>query len=291
MSTTSESSLQPRLLVNAHCGCGENPLYQAGRLLWTDIPNGRLFALSLASGWWSRIYEGPEVGGFTLQSDGSLLLFRDRNIARLGPGGHVQVLVDCSHLGTGRFNDVIAGPEGRVYAGTMGRDGQPDGGLFRIEHDGRVEQLWDGTHCSNGMAFTGDLRGFFWTDTSARTIFAFDFERESGRMSNRRVFWRSDGQGAPDGLTIDLEGNLWVAFYDQGCLRVLDSGGRIQREIPLPTRHITSCVFGGPELSTLFITSAGGQAEDGEEKLAGALFELQTQSTGRAEFSSRVRID
>ncbi len=294
MSTTSASSPSPfeaRVLANAHCGCGENPFYASGRVLWTDIPNGRLFALDLKSGKWGRIYEGPQVGGFTLQSDGSLLLFRDRNIARLDSKGDVQVLVERQDLHTGRFNDVIAGPEGRVYAGTMGRDGQPNGGLFRVERDGRIEQLWDGTHCSNGMAFSGDLRGFFWTDSSAQTIFAFDFDRDKGEMTNRRAFWESNGRGVPDGLTIDLEGNLWVAFYDRACLRVLDSQGQIQREIPLPTRNITSCVFGGLEMSTLFITSAEGKDEDGKENLAGAVFAMETQAVGRAEFTSRVMID
>lgn len=289
MSNISHSpSGQPRVLANAHCGCGENPIFDAGRVLWEDIPRGRIFALDLASGDWGRIYEGPEVGGFTLQSDGSLLLFHDRNIARLGPDSSAQVLVDCSQLDTGRFNDVIAAPDGGVFAGTMGRDGKLNGGLFRVERDGQIEQLWDGTGCSNGMAFTADQRSFFWTDTSARIIWALDYDGASGKLSNKRVFWDAGERGAPDGLTIDRDENLWVAFYDRGCVRVISPSAQVLREIALPARNITSCAFGGPEMSTLFITTAGGRDEDGEDKLEGALFALDTETSGRAEFRSSV---
>jgi D-xylonolactonase len=288
------TSLPVRTLAKAHCGCGENPFYdgERGRVLWTDIPRGRLFALDLATGDWRRFYDGPTVGGFTLQSDGSLLLFRDRDIARLteNPDGssQVEVLVDCSHLDTGRFNDVFADPEGRVFAGTMGRDNRMNGGLFRVERDGSVHQLWDGTGCSNGMAFTGDLRGFYWTDSSAKTIFFFDYDRETGELSNRRVFWESNGRNTPDGLTIDLDGDLWVAFYDAGCLRRITPDGEIQQEIPLPAANVTSCIFGGRDMSTLFVTSAGGKDEDEDDNPAGALFAVETPATGRAEFASRI---
>ena len=290
-STSAQPSAQPRVLANAHCGCGENPIYDNGRLLWEDIPRGRIFALDLESGDWGRIYEGAEVGGFTLQSDDSLLLFRDRNIARLQPDGSAQVLVDCSHLSTGRFNDVIAAPDGGVFAGTMGRDGEMNGGLFRVERDGSIQQLWSGTSCSNGMAFTKDQRTFFWADTSARQIWALDYDRENGALFNKRLFWESNGQGAPDGLTIDRDENLWVAFYDRGCVRVISPQAQVLREIAVGAKNITSCAFGGPAMSTLFITSASGQDEDDEEKLDGALFVLETETSGREEFRSEVLLD
>ena len=284
----------PRTLANAHCGCGENPFYDAerSRLLWGDIPNGRVYALDLKTGQWGRIHEGDQqVGGFTLQADGSLLLFRERNIARLRDDGSAEVLVDCSHLDTGRFNDVIADPQGRVFAGTMGSGGQKNGGLFRVERDGSMEQLWDGTECANGMAFTGDGRGLFWTDTGGRVIYICDYDRDTGALTNRRPFWESNGRGVPDGLTIDCDGNLWVAFYDQGCLKCISANGEVGREVKIPTANVTSCVFGGRDMSTLFITSARGQDEDGEENLAGALFEMETPASGRAEFASRILLD
>jgi sugar lactone lactonase YvrE len=166
-----------------------------------------------------------------------------------------------------------------------------NGGLFCIERDGTIEQLWDGTDCANGMAFTGDLRGFYWTDTSARIIWALDYDRDTGELSNKRPFWVSDGRGVPDGLTIDCDGDLWVAFYDAGCVRVIGSDAEIKQEIKLPAPNITSCVFGGPDMSTLFVTSAQGNDDDSADNLRGALFALQTATSGRAEFISRILID
>src|SRR4051812_30950447 len=109
-------------LLEAHCELGENPLWDAesGSLYWTDIDAGKLHRLHLTTGAHEVIYEGPRVGGFTFQENGELLLFRVDDIALRHADGAVEVLCPFRDDGAHRFNDVIADPEGRVYAGTIG---------------------------------------------------------------------------------------------------------------------------------------------------------------------------
>ncbi len=273
--------------ADTHCGCGENPLYDAqrNRVLWTDIPNGRLFELDLSSGQWRQFYDDETVGGFTLQSDGALLLFREHNIARLDLDGTLQVLAEGVAPAGGRFNDVIATPNGEVFAGTMGRGGD-NGGLYRVRKNGGIEQLWSGTECANGQGFSPDLSQFYWADTSHGTIFRFSYDAETGAVGERETFFRAEpGTGAPDGLTVDSAGDLWVAFWGGGAVRRINPEGVIVETVEIPTRNATSCAFGTTDLNQLFITSAGGP--DGGDD-AGNLFQLSLPVRGRLSFVSQI---
>ena len=178
------------MIADPHCGCGENPLYDAvnHRLLWTDIARGHLFELDLASNQWRQFYDDAPVGGFTLQSDGALLLFREHNFARLDAQGDLQVLAAGIAPAGGRFNDVIATPRGEVFAGTMGRNGA-NGGLYRVRKNGEVSQLWSGTECANGQGFSPDLSQFYWADTSGHTIFRYAYDTQSGELGARETFF------------------------------------------------------------------------------------------------------
>src|SRR5215210_1984182 len=158
------------LVANAHCKTGENPLWDNERncVYWTDIPNGRLFRYDLAARTHVAIYHGPPVGGFTQQADGSLLLFRVNDIAVLPWGAEeAHTLIQFSEPGMERFNDVIADSEGRVFAGTIGKDAE-SGGLYRVDCNGRVTKLLGGTGCANGSGFSPDLRSFYWTCSTRR---------------------------------------------------------------------------------------------------------------------------
>lgn len=277
-------------LANAHCACGENPFWipETGQVLWEDIPNGRLFRLDVQSGQWEKFYDDELVGGFTRQSDGSLLLFRDHNIALLHEDGHIETVLDEIDPQTGRFNDVIADPEGRVFAGTMGNNGL-NGGLYRLDRDGAITKLWDGTGCSNGMGFTPDLTGFYWTDSTAKTIYRFDYDRDSGALSNRREFWKASPEhGTTDGMTVDTDGNLWVALWGGWCLRQISTEGEVLQEIKLPVEKVSSCIFGGAQMNELYVTTAGG--EDDAQTDDGTLYRVRVEATGQPEFASRIFI-
>ena len=160
-----------------------------------------------------------------------------------------------SDTGMERFNDVIADPEGRVFAGTIGK--HPECGLYRVDLDGSITKLFDGTGCSNGMGFSPDLKTFYWTNTTTRQIFQFDYERESGVIANRRIFYEtSPDEGLPDGLTVDSDGCVWSARWAGAAILRHDADGKVLDRFTFPATNITSACFAGENLRELFVTSA-----------------------------------
>jgi D-xylonolactonase len=277
-------------LLEAHCQLGENPLWhrESGMLYWTDIDAGRLHRLHLATGQPEVIYEGAPVGGFTFQANGDLLLFRVEDIALLRPDGSVEVLRTFEDDGAQRFNDVITDPEGRVYAGTIGKTDE-SGGLFRVERDLQITCLFRGTGVSNGMGFSPDLRTFYWTDSTHGQINAFDYERSTGELSNRRVLYQAtEEEGIPDGLTVDEAGHLWSARWDGFAVIEHAPDGTVLSRHASHVAKVSSLCFGGEMLDRVLITTAGGEA--GAQTEDGNLFQFPAPRPGREEFRSRVGI-
>lgn len=281
---------------NYHCACGENPLWdhRRGLLYWEDIPNGRLFVFDPATGEDCMIHEASEqIGGFTFQPNGELLLFRETDIALRHDDGRIDSILPFDQPDIPRFNDVIADPRGRVFAGTMGHQtthGVATGGLFRVDPDRTVTALWLGTTCSNGMAFSPDGQTFYWTDSPARTIWAFDYDRASGELAHRRVHVDStDLAGVPDGMTIDTEGNLWSARWDGYRIDIYNPAGKPIDRIDMPVAKVSSCCWGGADLDELYVTTAGGSAAS--DTADGALYRITgTGARGAAEFRSRIEV-
>ncbi|PQV63034.1 D-xylonolactonase [Abditibacterium utsteinense] len=285
-------NLQPEVLANLHCLCGENPLYDEARgtLYWCDIPPGKVFALDVQSGAHRLIYQGAECGAFSLQSDGNLLIFPGHDALILNPQNGETTLVKTGIVSdTGRFNDCIVDAKGRIFAGTVDWERNNRGGLFRLDSHLQADPICAGTACSNGMAFTPDERGLYWADSSARVVYLFDYDALSGALSNRRAWLETPGF-TPDGLTIDSDGNLWIAFFGGSCLRHYDAQAKLLTQVDFPTANITSCIFGGPNLDELYVTSGGGQGETKSDSLAGALFRIRPAVGGQAEFRSQINL-
>jgi sugar lactone lactonase YvrE len=286
--------LLPQVVVNYHCTVGENPLWDEleGRLYWEDIETNRLFRLDHATGEHECFHRGSSmIGGFSFQADGSLLLFEVDQISVLEKSGKQRVIARDIDSDMRRFNDVIADPEGRVYAGTTGRTDH-SGGLYRIDLDGSVTSLWKGTGCANGMSFTPDLRSLYWTCSTTGIIHIADYDRETGALSNRRPFYVATAEeGTPDGMTIDRAGEVWTARWGGSCLMQLASNARVVQKVQFPVSRVSSATFGGPDLTTLYVTTAGGQPERPEQQgLDGALFRVSVPVPGRVEFRSRIRL-
>lgn len=277
-------------LFNAHCELGENPLWHAEKkcLYWTDITAGKIHRFQFVSGWHEVIYSGPMVGGFTLQANGELLLFRENDIAMLHTGNIVDVAFRFDDDGATRFNDVIADPEGRVFAGTIGRT-SASGGLYRMDRDGKLTLLFRGTGVSNGMGFSPDLQTFYWTCSTRRCIFAFDYDRGTGGLSGERVFYQAtEEEGIPDGMTVDVNGHVWSARWDGFAIMHHEPNGRVMEKFSLPVAKVSSLCFGGADLDEFFITTAGGgQGGQGED---GTIYRWKPGVKGRPEFRSRVRL-
>ena len=281
----------PALIADYACETGENPLWHPleRRLYWTDIPTGRLFRCDPETGHHEQCYQGRSVGGFTIQADGALLLFMDRGTVALWRDGTLtEIIPEIPDERESRFNDVIADPRGRVFCGTMSA-GDRKGRLYRLDPDGSLHLLLEGIGCSNGMAFTHDRRGFYYTDSFAREIYLFDYNETDGSIANQRVFARfTEADGMPDGITLDAEGRLWCALWDGGCIVRLSADGRIEKKISIPAPKTSSLTFGGDYCIDVYITTAGGNEKTKDGPLAGALFCLKAAAQGVPEFFSSI---
>lgn len=283
-----QSELIPELLVNEHCGCGENPLWDDARgvLYWCDIPAGKVFEWSAISGEHRLIFQGPEMGAFTLQSDGSLLLLFTGSAAHLDPEtGEFIVMKEDIVRDTGRFNDCIATPLGDIYAGTVDWEQQTRGALFRLDLQGNATSICSGTGCSNGLGWTPDGSGLYWADSTAKIVYLFDYDSQSGAISNRRE-WLKTPTLTPDGLTTDRDGGVWVCFFGSGIMRHYTPDAQMMQQVEFPAANVTSCIFGGADLDEIFVTTGGGKAES--TTLDGALFRLKPGIKGMREHRSRI---
>ncbi len=281
-------------IANYACHCGEGPLWHPleKRIYWTDIETGRLFRYDPATQRHEQFYSGPRVGGFTFQPDGSLLLFGDQgNISLWKDGRVVRTIVDSlSEERGGRFNDVIADPEGRVFCGTLTDTAPHTGRLYLLERDGSIKKIRDEVKVCNGMGFSPDLKTFYFTDTLRFTIFKFDYDRQTGKLSNESVLVRSpDDEGWPDGMTVDIDGNIWSTRWDGWMMVMFDAKGKELRRVKFPTGKISSCTFGGEDYSDMYVTTAGGNDPVNNGEAAGTLYRLKPGVKGRAEFFSRVQ--
>ncbi|MDQ3622015.1 MAG: SMP-30/gluconolactonase/LRE family protein [Verrucomicrobiota bacterium] len=275
-------------LINEHCELGENPLWNGddGCLYWTDITGGKVHRFHLATRSHAVVYRGEPVGGFTFQANGDLLLFRVQDLALLHSDGRVDVLREFSDEGMQRFNDVIADPEGRVFAGTIGKTAM-SGGLFRVELDGAITLLFRGTGCSNGMGFSPDLEKFYWTCSTRRQIYEFDYRRATGGISGERLLYQATPtEGIPDGMTVDRHGHLWSARWDGFAVVHHAADGRVLEKFPFPVAKVSSLCFGGSALDTFFVTTAGGVLGSPSED--GTVYQWAAGVQGAPEFKSRI---
>ena len=268
---------------------GEGPAWDLARgsLLWTDIAGRRIHRLDPASGeTWERELEQMAgavlpraVGGLALcLQDGVYLVDSDESEPRLLAG----VEYDDA---TTRLNDVKTDRAGRLWGGTMALDARPDAGAFyRITGDGEVTTIASRATISNGIEWSLDGSLMYYIDTATRRMDVFEFQLQAGSAGDRRPFIRFDeSYGSPDGMTIDAEGFLWVAFYDGWAVRRFTPAGRLDRTVELPVARTTSCCFGGPALDQLFVTSARDgldEAQLAEQPQAGSLFVIEPGVAG-----------
>ena len=280
------------LIADYECITGENPIWHPleNRVYWLDIPTGRLFRYDPQSGKHENFFTHTEdVGGFTIQQDGSLLLFMARGAIGILQGNQISYIIDeIPEEKSSRFNDVMADPAGRVFCGTKPQEGKL-GTLYRLDTDSSIHPLLDGIGCSNGMGLTGDLKQMYYTDSTKREIYLFDYERETGEISNQQVYIKTpDDEGVPDGMAVDQDGYVWSARWDGHGLFRFDTEGNLERKIEFPTAKVSSVTFGGEDYTDIYATTAGGndKANNGEE--AGALFRVRTNIKGKPEFLSRI---
>jgi sugar lactone lactonase YvrE len=193
-----------------------------------------------------------------------------------------------NHLPQNRFNDGKVDRSGRVWAGTMNENGpEPTGSLYRLDPSGSIKRMATGFICANGLGWSPDNRTMYFTDSMIRTIWTYEFDPATGGLGERRVFATlAANEGLPDGLTVDSEGFVWSAVWDGWRVLRYAPDGTIERTIRMPVQRPSSCMFGGPDLKTLYITSACVELGWNALKngpLAGSLFALSTDVAGLPE--------
>jgi len=191
-----------------------------------------------------------------------------------------------------RLNDGRADPRGSFWVGSMRNNVKPDGSLgeaggqdgmlYRIDPDGRSSIHRQKIGISNTLAWSPDRLRFYSGDTLANVIWAYDYDPQTGEIANERPFLKNFSRGLPDGSTVDSEGFLWNCRFFGGCIVRVAPDGRIDRVVEMPVRNVTTCTFGGPDLRTLYITTASNDAAAGD-RLAGGLFALRTDVAGQPE--------
>lgn len=278
-------------IANYHCICGECPRWDAEReaLYWIDIPAGKFYRYLPKTGKHECLHCGDPIGGYTLQADGSLLLFQVNRITRLHLDGRTEKVKKNIDEDMERFNDVVADPKGRVFAGTIGReDGK--GGLYRIDPDGTVTVLFKGTRVSNGMGFSPNRKTFYWTCSSTRQIFQFDYDEETGEIGNQRLFVAvAKEDGIPDGLAVDRDGAVWSARWNGHAVHKYSPEGKELGVIKLPVPAVSSLTFGGKECNELYVTTAHANETPGPAE--GSLYRIRVPFRGQPEYRSRVLMD
>lgn len=283
----------PELVVDLPCLTGEGPLWNQRdrKVYWVDIPPGRLYRFDPETGEHAVVYQhSAAIGGYTFQADGSVLLFCARGqILRWCDEEITTVVEEVPEEADGRFNDVIAGPDGHVFCGTM-PTANGKARLYRLELDGTLTTLFDDIGLSNGFGFSPDNRTLYHTDTNGGVIYRVGYELGTGEVSNREVLVNvPEGEGLPDGMAVDAEGAIWSARWDGHAIYKYSDEGELQGMVPFPVRKVSSLTFGGDDLGMAYVTTAGGEDRgEAEGPQAGSLFRIELGVTGRPAFLSRI---
>ena len=264
---------------------GEGVFWDAAResLVWVNILRGEIHELSQGA---HRVFSVPtHVGAAAPRLAGGWVLAVREGFAAYDPERNsFESLVRIDVPAT-RMNDGNVDPRGRFFAGSMLYSEAPGGGcLYRLDPDLSIRVVRDGVHVSNGIDWSPKGDRVYYVDSGTRTVSEFDFDADSGGWSNRRDFATFRGhEGSPDGLTVDQDGCVWLAVWDGSQVRRYTADGRLDAVVSLPVPRVTACGFGGPDLGTLYVTTARVGLVAGaliEHPLSGSMFALRPGVSG-----------
>lgn len=272
---------EARCVWQARALLGEGPLWSPRQdaVYFVDIRGSRILRHGLSDNS-QAVWDLDDAACWLVESadgDGFIAGLRSRRVVRLRlEPGQATVAEEIARIEPdmpgNRLNDGKVDRQGRLWVGSMDdAEEAPAGSFYRIDHDGSVTRVDQGYTVANGPALSPDGRTIYHTDSAARTVYAFDIGADGG-LSGKRVHIRfTEADGYPDGMTCDAEGGLWIAHWDGARVSRFRPDGTLDRVIALPVSRVTSCVFAGPDLDRMFITTAAHGRD--EEPLAGALFE------------------
>lgn len=288
---------QADLLLDARNGTGESPVWHVAEqaLYWVDIPARQLHRWDATSGQFSQWTMPEMIGCIAAHAQGGWIAGMESGVFHVtcGADGAVQarLLSAVDHASTGmRFNDGRCDRQGRFLAGTMLLDMAAARAVGRVySHAGgsALKPLLQDLIVPNGMAFSPDGRTMYLSDShpSVQTIWALDYDTQTGTPSNRRVFVDMHPlPGRPDGAAVDEDGCYWICGNDAGLIHRFTPAGQLDRSLAVPVKKPAMCAFGGAGLDTLFVTSIRpGGVDLSDQPLAGGVFALRPGVRGLPE--------
>jgi sugar lactone lactonase YvrE len=293
-----DSSPEVKSIFNTPMVLGESPLWDPDHavLYWIDIPGKAVHRLDPARDVHTSWPVPSEPGTIALHENGGLIVPLRNGIAHLDTEtGALRDLLPAPYdPKVLRFNDGRCDSAGRLWVGSIYEPkGQPKATLYCLEH-GQLRDVRHPVTTSNGVAFSIDGKTLYQSDTPTHRIMAYDYDVSSGKVGESRIFHQfptdrtaPDYGGRPDGASVDSEDAYWCAMFEGGRVLRLSSSGKILTEIRLPARCPTMVSFGGPDLRTLYITTASENRPEAELKkypLSGHVFAVRVDVPGRKEF-------
>lgn len=282
-------------VLDFHATIGESPTWVAaeGALYWIDVKAPALYRYCPqddATRSWTMT---SDIGGFALTGDGDVLVALRQGLFRLNLDSGALHLLALPPFDPAlfRFNEGACDANGRFWIGVMfdpltGSPPDQPGRLHSFTFGEGLRDEPDAAELHNGMAWSGDGKTFFLSHSNTGEIIAFDYEGNSGAISNRRVFATVPPElGIPDGAAIDTEGGYWAALHGGSKLRRFHPDGSVDRDIDLPVSQPTMPAFAGADLATLYVTSASDKMSakaKAKEPHAGSLFRLDVGIRGVA---------
>ena len=292
---------KPELFIRSQCINAEGPVWDdlTQTFYFIDVEAGKIFSYKEGS---LTVWEaGEKVGFAVLAEDGTVVAGLQSGICAVDfPDGGKRVLDDPeSDIPGNRFNDGKVDPRGRIFGGTLSMT-KPEGVTGPMAALYRLDKSADGTYAAknvispvglaNGLAWSADGTKFYFVDTDASTVSEYAYNMETGEIGEGRVIIRvPEEMGFPDGMTIDEEGYLWVALWGGcGVTRWNPEKGELLEKIELPALRVSSCCFGGPDMDTLFITTASQDTDMAEYPLAGNVFSVKPGVRGARSYRAKL---
>jgi sugar lactone lactonase YvrE len=263
---------------------GEGPVWwpDDGLLRWVDMLAGDLLSLD-ATGRIERRHVGDIAAALRPRAHGGAIVALERGFALCDPDGSLRPL-DPVWTDPGiRMNEGGCAPDGSFWCGSMAYDAAPGRGvLFRLAPDLSVTREVTGVTISNGLDWSPDGATAYYVDTPTGRIDTFDWAPDTGLTGRRRFVEIPRTDGAPDGLTVDAEGGVWVALWGGSAVRRYTSDGRLDTVVTVAARQVTACALGGPHGDELFVTTSREGLAPGDDPLAGSVFHAAVGVRGQS---------